>query len=87
VLAAVDRFLRRGAKLTHVGPRNYRPHATVQAGGELEPGASVTLTQLAVIDMRPHGDARHRAVVATVPLESGDGRAVTPRAPALQPHA
>ncbi|GAA4154497.1 hypothetical protein GCM10022286_02190 [Gryllotalpicola daejeonensis] len=68
VLAAVDRFLARGVKLTHVGPRSYRPHVTVQTGGALEPGASVTLTQLAVVDMRPHGDARHRAVVATVPL-------------------
>jgi 2'-5' RNA ligase len=68
VLAAVDRFLRRGVRLTHVGPRNYRPHVTVQHGGGLEAGASVTLSQLAVIDMRPHGDARHRSVVATVPL-------------------
>ncbi|GAA4194092.1 hypothetical protein GCM10022288_28980 [Gryllotalpicola kribbensis] len=55
-------------RLSHVGPRGYRPHVTVQAGGGLEPGASATLTQLAVVDMRPHGDARHRAVVATVPL-------------------
>jgi 2'-5' RNA ligase len=68
VLTAVDRFLRRGVRLTHVGPRNYRPHVTVQADGALEPGQSVTLTQLAVIDMRPHGDARHRSVVATIPL-------------------
>lgn len=67
VLAAVDGFLRRGTRLSHVG-RNYRPHVTVQQGGGLEPGASLTLTQLAVIDMRPRGDARHRAVVATVPL-------------------
>jgi len=68
VLAAVDRFLGRGVRLSHVGPANYRPHVTAQRGGGLEPGESVTLTQLAVIDMRPHGDARHRAVVATVPL-------------------
>jgi len=68
VLAAVDGFLRPGTRLSHVGPRSYRPHVTVQRGGGLEPGASVTLTQLAVIDMRPRGDARHRAVVATVPL-------------------
>ncbi|GAA4173222.1 2'-5' RNA ligase family protein [Gryllotalpicola koreensis] len=68
VLAAVDRFLGRGVHLSHVGPRDYRPHVTVQQGGALEPGESVTLPQLAVVDMRPHGDARHRAVVATVPL-------------------
>jgi len=68
VLAAVNRFLRHGARLTHVGPRNYRPHVTVQEGGGLEPGVSVTLSQLAVVDMRPGGDARRRAVVATVPL-------------------
>lgn len=68
VLAAVNRFLPHGVRLTHVGPRGYRPHVTVQRGGELEPGASVTLGQLAVIDMRPHGDARHRTVVATMSL-------------------
>lgn len=67
-LEAVDRFLRKGVRLSHVGPRNYRPHVTVQNGGGLEPGASVTLSQVAVIDMRPRGDARHRAVVATIPL-------------------
>jgi 2'-5' RNA ligase len=68
VLEAVDRFLRKGVRLSHVGPRNYRPHVTVQSGAALEPGASVTLSQVAVVDMRPRGDARHRAVVATIPL-------------------
>jgi 2'-5' RNA ligase len=72
VLTAVDRFLGRGVRLTHVGPRNYRPHVTVQTGGGLEPGESVILSQLAVIDMRPHGDARHRSVVATMPLAGNE---------------
>ncbi|WP_022880674.1 2'-5' RNA ligase family protein [Gryllotalpicola ginsengisoli] len=68
VLGAVDRFLRPGVRLSHVGPGNYRPHVTDQHAGGLEPGASVTLAQLAVVDMRPEGDARRRRVVAAIPL-------------------
>ena len=68
VLGAVDRFLGRGVHLSHVGPRNYRPHVTARPRDGLEPGESAVLAQLAVVDMRPGGDARHRAVVATMPL-------------------
>lgn len=69
LLEVIDGFLPHGTRLSHVGPRGYRPHvAQREDSPELRPGASVTLDQLAVIDMRPHGDARHRSVVATVPL-------------------
>jgi hypothetical protein len=67
VLAAIDRFLPHGTRLSHVGP-DYRPHVTDQATGRLEPGTSVILRQLAVIDMRPDEDAGRRRVVGTFPL-------------------
>lgn len=43
---------------------DYRPHVTAMPHGEVQPGATVRLEQVALIDMQPAAGAGERAVAA-----------------------
>lgn len=51
---------------------DYRPHVTAMPHGEVEPGTTVRLEQVALIDMQPADGAGMRAVAAVWPLSRVD---------------
>jgi hypothetical protein len=69
LLDALEPFMVQGGDPRHVRD-GYRPHVTVQHGRGIEPGASVMVDRVALVDRRPDERAGLRRIVALVRLSS-----------------
>jgi hypothetical protein len=67
LVAAIRPFAAEPDEPAFTGP-GFRAHVTHKPPARLHPGATRTLTQLALVDMRPRSHGEGRAVLATNPL-------------------
>ena len=67
LVTAIRPFAAEPDEPAFTGP-GFRAHVTHKPPERLHPGAVLTLTQLALVDMRPRAHASGRAVLATHPL-------------------